>query len=112
MKPEQLEIARLRRELAKLKAERDILKNPRPASRRNRREVRLHREAPGDVHSWFETAQERLLTMRIYFAARFALIAEATRLTGARPISLLTSLVAATSFGMSTPVAIPMPSSM
>ena len=29
MKPEQLEIARLKREVAKLKAERDILKNPR-----------------------------------------------------------------------------------
>ncbi len=40
MKPEQLEIARLKREVAKLKAERDILKKPRPTSRRNRREVR------------------------------------------------------------------------
>ncbi len=50
--------------------------------------------------------------VRIYFAARFALIAEATRLTGGRPISRLTSLVAATNFGMSTPVAMPMPSSM
>jgi transposase len=29
MKPEQLEIARLKREVAKLKAERDILKKPR-----------------------------------------------------------------------------------
>ena len=112
MKQEQLEIARLRREVAKLKAERDTPKNPRLTSRRNRREVRLHREAPGDVHSCFETAQGRLLTMRIYFAARFALIAEATRLTGARPISRLTSLVAATSFAMSTSVAMPMPSSM
>ena len=35
MKPEQLEIARLKREVAKLKAERDILKKPRPTSRRN-----------------------------------------------------------------------------
>jgi transposase len=34
MKPEQLEIDRLRKEVAKLKAERDILKNrPRPAAR-------------------------------------------------------------------------------
>ena len=47
MKPEQLEIARLKREVTKLKAERDILKKPRPTSRRNRCEVRLHREAPG-----------------------------------------------------------------
>src|SRR3954463_3120932 len=45
MKPEQLEIERLRREVTKLKAERDILK-PRPTSRRKRHEVRLHREAP------------------------------------------------------------------
>jgi len=42
-------IARLKREVAKLKAERDIQKKPRPTSRRNRREVRLHREAPGDL---------------------------------------------------------------
>ena len=48
MKPEQLEIAQLKREVTKLKAERDI-KKPRPTSRRNRREVRFHREAPGDL---------------------------------------------------------------
>jgi transposase len=48
MKPEQLEIARLKREVTKLKAERDILKNC-PTSRRNRREVRFHCEAPGDL---------------------------------------------------------------
>jgi transposase-like protein len=48
MKPEQLEIARLKREVIKLKAERDILKKARPTSRRNRREVRLHCEAPGE----------------------------------------------------------------
>lgn len=47
MKPEQQEITRLRREVAKLKAERDILKKPRPTSRRNRCEVRFHFEAPG-----------------------------------------------------------------
>ena len=35
MKPEQLEIARLKREVIKLKAEREILKKPRPTSRRN-----------------------------------------------------------------------------
>ena len=49
MKPEQLEIARLRREVIKLKAERDILKKPRPTSRRNHCEVLLHCEAPGDL---------------------------------------------------------------
>src|SRR5690606_29167060 len=49
MKPEQLEIARLKREVIKLKAERDILKKPRPTSRRNHCEVLLHCEAPGDL---------------------------------------------------------------
>ena len=49
MKPEQLEIARLKREVTKLKAERDILKKQRPTSRRNRREVRFHCEAPRDL---------------------------------------------------------------
>ena len=46
MKPEQLEIEQLRREVTKLKAERDIQKRPRPTSRGKRHEVRLHREAP------------------------------------------------------------------
>ena len=49
MKPEQLEIAQLKREVIKLKAERDILKKPRPTSRRNRREVWVHCEVPGDL---------------------------------------------------------------
>jgi transposase len=39
MKPEQLEIERLRREVAKLKAVRDILKKPPRTSRRTRYEV-------------------------------------------------------------------------
>jgi transposase len=47
LKPDQLEIERLRREVTKLKAERDILKKPWPTSRRSRCEVWLHREAPG-----------------------------------------------------------------
>jgi hypothetical protein len=52
MKPEQLEIARLKREVTKLKAERDILKKkPRPSSRRSRCEIRFHCEAPGDLAS-------------------------------------------------------------
>ncbi len=49
MRPEQLEIDRLRREVAKLKAERDILKKRPPTSRRTRYEVCLHREAPRDL---------------------------------------------------------------
>src|SRR5881392_1472408 len=49
MKPEQLEIARLKRELIKLKAERDILKKAAAYFARKRREVLLHCEAPGDL---------------------------------------------------------------
>ena len=49
MKPEQVEIDRLRREVTKLKAERDILKKPRPTSRGSRYEVRLCGEAPRDL---------------------------------------------------------------
>lgn len=48
-KPEEAEIARLRREATKLRAERDILKKSRPTSRKNRPEVRIHCEAPGDM---------------------------------------------------------------
>ena len=49
MKPEQAELARLRREVIKLTAERDILKQATPTSRRRRGEVRLHRDAPGNL---------------------------------------------------------------
>src|SRR4051812_3590627 len=44
MKPEQHEIERLKREVNKLKAERDTLKKPQPSSRGKRYEVRLHRD--------------------------------------------------------------------
>jgi len=46
MKPGQLEIERLGREVNKLKAERDILKRTKPSLRRKRHGVRLHCEAP------------------------------------------------------------------
>ena len=49
MKPEHLEIERPRREVIKLKAERDILKTPRPTSRRRVCEVLLHRVAPSGM---------------------------------------------------------------
>jgi|CXWL01.1.fsa_nt_gi hypothetical protein len=49
MKPAQAELARLRHEVIKLKAERGIFKKPRPTSRRRHCEVRLHREAPGSM---------------------------------------------------------------
>ena len=48
-KPEQLELEQLRREVTRLKAERDILKKPRPTSRRTRCEMRVDCEAPGDL---------------------------------------------------------------
>lgn len=46
MKPEQAEIDRLRKELAKLKMEHDILKKPRPTSPRNHCEVRVLCDTP------------------------------------------------------------------
>ena len=46
VKPEQLEIDRLRREVAKLKAERDILKKAAAYFARESNEVRLYFEAP------------------------------------------------------------------
>ena len=45
VKPDQQKINVLRREFAKLKAERDILKKPRPTLRESRHEVRLHCKA-------------------------------------------------------------------
>src|SRR5262249_15182996 len=51
MKPEQLEIVRLKREVAKLKA----------TSRRNRREVLLHFEAPGDLGRGLDVRGARCL---------------------------------------------------
>jgi transposase len=62
MKPEQLEIARLKHEVAKLKAERDILK---ATSRRNRREVRFHCEAPGDLAGRMVVRGARCLARRV-----------------------------------------------
>jgi len=44
MKPEQQEIERLRRELARMKAERDIQKEPRPTLPGTRYEVRVRRK--------------------------------------------------------------------
>jgi hypothetical protein len=46
MTAQDAEIARLRKEVAKLKMEWDLLKKPRPTSRRNRFEFRLHCETP------------------------------------------------------------------
>jgi transposase len=69
MKPEQLEIARLKREVAKLKAGRNILKKPRPTSRRNRREVLLHCEAPGDLGRGLDVPGARCLARWVLWVA-------------------------------------------
>ena len=65
MKPEQLEIERLRREVTKLKAERDILKKPRPTLRRTQYEVLLHCEAPGDLAGGMVVRGSRCLAERV-----------------------------------------------
>jgi transposase-like protein len=49
MKPDDAEVARLKRELAKTKAERDILKKTSATSPRSRREVCRHRPLPRDL---------------------------------------------------------------
>ena len=65
MKPEQAELARLRREVLKLKAERDILKKPRPTSRRRCYEVRLHRDTPRDMAGGMVMRGARCLACRV-----------------------------------------------
>jgi transposase-like protein len=72
MKPEQAEIARLKREVTKLKAERDILKKLRLTSRRNRREVRLYREAPGVMAGGLDVPGARCLARRVLCLAEAA----------------------------------------
>jgi len=49
MKPEQLEIAQLKREVLRLKAERDILKSRAYFAKESNVKFRLHRKAPGDL---------------------------------------------------------------
>jgi len=46
---ERAELAQLRRENRTLRMERDILKKPRPSSRRRAREVRAHRGGEGEL---------------------------------------------------------------
>jgi hypothetical protein len=58
------------------------------------------------------TAQARLCPPYGFAIRLFALSADATRLTGGRPIRRLISLVAASNLGMSMLVATPKPSSM
>lgn len=51
LKPHDEEIRRLRRELAQVRQERDILRKPRPTSRTTRAEVPVHPGPPGDSRS-------------------------------------------------------------
>jgi transposase len=76
MKPEQAEIERLRREVAKLKAERDILKKAAyvcaehrsAVTRRTRRDVRVRCEAPGDLAGGFPCEALGVLRNGLYVA--------------------------------------------
>lgn len=65
MKPEQREIKRLRREVTKLKAERDILKKPRPTSRRLKRDVWFHCEALRDLAGKLDVRRARCVAKRL-----------------------------------------------
>jgi hypothetical protein len=65
MKSEQLEIVLLKRVVAKLKAEQEILKEPRPTSRRNRHEVPFCCEALGDLGRGLDVRGARCLAGRL-----------------------------------------------
>jgi transposase len=65
MKPEQLEIARLKHEVAKLKAERDILKKAAAYFAKESTEVRFHCEAPGDLAGRMVVRGARCLARRV-----------------------------------------------
>lgn len=49
MKTDQLELEHIRHEVSRLKAEEDIVKKPRPTSRRSRCHVQVHGEAPREL---------------------------------------------------------------
>ena len=65
MKPEQLEIDRLRKEVARLKAERDILKKPRPTSRGTQYDLRVCGEAPSGPAGIVDVRDALGLTIRL-----------------------------------------------
>jgi transposase-like protein len=64
MKPDEAEIAKLKKEVGKLKAERDILKRLRPSSQENRVEVQVHCEASGDMAGDLDVRGARCLAER------------------------------------------------
>jgi transposase-like protein len=65
LKPEQQEIERLRRESARIKAERDIQKKQRPTSPGTRYKIRVHREAPGDLAGVADLRSARCFAQRL-----------------------------------------------
>ena len=65
MKPEQAEIDKLRKEVAKLKMERDILKKPWPTSPGNRCEIRFRCEAPIGLAAGIDMRGSRCLARRL-----------------------------------------------
>lgn len=66
MKADQTEIAKLKKEVAKLKMERGILKTkPRPISPRSRREVRLRGEAPRGLAGIDDVRGARCVSKRV-----------------------------------------------
>lgn len=65
LKPEQAEMARLRKEVAKLKMERDILKKPRPTLPRSRYEIRLRCKASRNLAGGSDVRDARCLAGRV-----------------------------------------------
>jgi transposase len=65
MKPEAAEIERLKREIVKLKAERDILKKAAASSRKTRPEICLHREASRNLADAVDMRGARCLARRV-----------------------------------------------
>lgn len=72
MKSEAAEIERLKKENAKLRMERDILKKPRPSSPRSRCEVRFRGEAPGGLADQLDVRGARCLAKRLLRVAEQA----------------------------------------
>ena len=84
IKPEQMEIDRLRLELAKLKTERHILKKPPPTSRGTRHEIAVRREASRDLAGGMDVRGARCLAKRLPCLADPPAVAACPRRRGDR----------------------------